>query len=336
MADRRVIVTTHISDPTTPAQRLAVDSSGRITVLLGPGTQNIGDVDVLTLPADPLGANADAIVAAGAAGSLSAKLRRTTQGIEDLKSLIVLAAGNNNIGDVDVASVPADPFGANADAIVAAGAAGSYAGKFRRMTQGLEDLKTTIVLAAGNNNIGDVDIASGPTGASSLQHQGAGAAGAAVVGNPVLVGGTDGTNARSILVSAAGRLSVDINSGGGSDTPTSPTLDNATSSGTAAGSSANLDSADLGGSTRKLAQVILGASVPWKAVVHAMENAASVKQYPVIFGQAGQSFPWTLPHRDYASRAFAANAGFDGFRVVMTNMDANEAADLYATFLYQA
>jgi hypothetical protein len=47
---------------------------------------DIGDVDVTSLPADPLGANADAIVAAGATGSISAKMRRLTQGVEDLKT----------------------------------------------------------------------------------------------------------------------------------------------------------------------------------------------------------------------------------------------------------
>lgn len=74
------------------------------------------------------GATADAIVAAGAVGTISAKLRRTTQGLEDLKSLIVLAAGNNNIGDVDIVTVPADPFGVNADA---ASATGSISAKLR-------------------------------------------------------------------------------------------------------------------------------------------------------------------------------------------------------------
>lgn len=48
------------------------------------------------------GAVADAIVAAGAVGSLSAKLRRTTQGLEDLKSLIVLAAGSAIIGKIGI------------------------------------------------------------------------------------------------------------------------------------------------------------------------------------------------------------------------------------------
>lgn len=88
------------------------------------GTNNIGDVDVLTVPADPFGANADAAVAAGATGSIQAKLRRLTQGVEDLKTLIVLGAGTNaigklaansgvDIGDVDVTSLPALAAGTN-------------------------------------------------------------------------------------------------------------------------------------------------------------------------------------------------------------------------------
>jgi hypothetical protein len=43
-----------------------------ITSALPAGTNNIGDVDVLTVPTDPFGANADA---ASATGSISAKLR---------------------------------------------------------------------------------------------------------------------------------------------------------------------------------------------------------------------------------------------------------------------
>jgi hypothetical protein len=50
-----------------------------------------------------LGATTDAVVAAGAAGTVSAKLRRATQALEDLKSLIVLAAGSNHIGEVAAA-----------------------------------------------------------------------------------------------------------------------------------------------------------------------------------------------------------------------------------------
>jgi hypothetical protein len=61
--------------------------------------------DILTLPALPAGNN--------------------NIGDVDIASI---AAGNNNIGDVDVASVPTDPFGANADA---ASATGSISAKLR-------------------------------------------------------------------------------------------------------------------------------------------------------------------------------------------------------------
>lgn len=67
-----------------------------------------------------------------------------TWNIGSITTLPALAAGTNNIGDVDVLTVPADPFGANADAIVAAGATGSISAKLRRISQGLEDLKTGI------------------------------------------------------------------------------------------------------------------------------------------------------------------------------------------------
>lgn len=49
-----------------------------------------------------LGAVADALVAAGAAGTISAKLRRVTQGLEDLKTNVALATGTNTIGNVNV------------------------------------------------------------------------------------------------------------------------------------------------------------------------------------------------------------------------------------------
>jgi len=81
------------------------------------GTNNIGDVDVLTVPADPFGANADA---ASSTGSISAKLRQIAATGIPVTALPALVAGTANIGDVDVLTLPA--------------------------------------LAAGTNNIGDVDV----------------------------------------------------------------------------------------------------------------------------------------------------------------------------------
>lgn len=56
--------------PATAANGLLVDISRNAALVAG--TANIGDVDVLTVPTDPFGANADA---ASATGSISAKLR---------------------------------------------------------------------------------------------------------------------------------------------------------------------------------------------------------------------------------------------------------------------
>lgn len=63
----------NVSNTLTVASH-AVTNAGTFAVQasLNAGTNNIGDVDVLTVPADPFGANADA---ASATGSISAKLR---------------------------------------------------------------------------------------------------------------------------------------------------------------------------------------------------------------------------------------------------------------------
>ena len=72
---------------------------------LAAGSNNIGDVDILSI----------------AAGD-------NNIGNVDVVTLPALAAGTNNIGDVDVLTVPADPFGANADA---ASETGSISAKLR-------------------------------------------------------------------------------------------------------------------------------------------------------------------------------------------------------------
>jgi len=66
-----------------------------VTVIgsLPAGTNNIGDVDVLSLPALPAGTN--------------------NIGDVDVLSLPALPAGTNNIGDVDVLTLPAIPTGTN-------------------------------------------------------------------------------------------------------------------------------------------------------------------------------------------------------------------------------
>lgn len=108
-----------------------VTVTGTVTANLAAGTNNIGDVDVLSLPA--------------------------------------LAAGTNNIGDVDVLTLPALVAG----------------------TANIGDVDV-LTIAAGDNNIGNVDIVTMPNvtlaaGTNTNEVVGDVAHDAAVAGNPVLV-----------------------------------------------------------------------------------------------------------------------------------------------------
>lgn len=122
---------------------LTVDGSVSITGALPAGANNIGDVDVLTLPALP--------------------------------------AGTNNIGDVDVLSLPAATVagataktadldsGAGTDTVTLFGVAVAASGGAVAVTgdtgNGLDvDVTRLPALAAGTNNIGDVDVLTLPAG----------------------------------------------------------------------------------------------------------------------------------------------------------------------------
>jgi hypothetical protein len=82
-------------DASTTVPADITDDAARELGLVGlkAGTNNIGDVDVLTLPALPAGTN--------------------NIGDVDVLTLPPLPAGTNNIGDVDVLTLPALPSGTN-------------------------------------------------------------------------------------------------------------------------------------------------------------------------------------------------------------------------------
>ena len=171
---------------------LTVDGSVSLAAAIPAGTNNIGDMDVLSLVpgtgATNLGKAEDDPAASGDVGVAVLTTRQdtiagTTSLDGDYQALktnsvgrlyttatvdAALPAGTNNIGDVDVLSLPALAAGTN--------------------NIGDVDVLTLPALPAGTNNIGDVDVLSGPTGASALQQQGAAAHDAATAGNPVLVG----------------------------------------------------------------------------------------------------------------------------------------------------
>jgi hypothetical protein len=136
-----------------------------------------------------------------------------------------------------------------------------------------------------------------------------------------LMDGTlDGTSKG--VISSGGALKVD-------SPPTSPTNTYVTSATLTSGSSANLDTGDLGACS--LAGVEVWASVNYKALVYTISNgSASVNPVAIGGGQAYQAFVYRAPHPTYHS--VTSSAGVDGFRVAVKNLDDTNSSDVYATF----
>lgn len=111
-----------------------------------------GDYEFLQMSAGRLWASAtiDAALPAG----------NNNIGDVDIASLPALAAGTNNIGDVDVLTVPADPFGVNADA---ASATGSISAKLRFIAATGIPI-TSVVPGTGATNLGKAEDAAHTTG----------------------------------------------------------------------------------------------------------------------------------------------------------------------------
>ncbi len=111
----------------------------------------------------------------------------------------------------------------------------------------------------------------------------------------------------------------------------------ASSTATAAGASDDLDGAQINsGKTGKLMQVVVSASVPWKAELKIVTNAAESAALHTWFGGPGHGgngefVPIT---KEAFTVAEDVTVGLDAFRVTVTNLEISEAADLYATFIY--
>src|SRR6185503_2877912 len=141
--------------------------------------------------------------------------------------------------------------------------------------------------------------------------------------------GYNGTTWDRVRTANTGRLQVDVITGGGSDTPTTPVSDYVVSSALAAGAEANLDTADLG--TQKLWQVTVWCSTTYRARVFLIANGVeSSEAIGVGGGQAAQPWLFKPPHRDFA--AVTSSGGVDGFRVEIVNLDQENAADAHAVF----
>ena len=95
----------------------------------------------------------------------AANLNATVVGTGTFAVQAALAAGTNNIGDVDVLTVPADPFGANADA---ASATGSISAKLRFIAAtGIPITGTVTVGSHAVTNAGTFAVQNTPVAAST-------------------------------------------------------------------------------------------------------------------------------------------------------------------------
>ncbi len=143
--------------------------------------------------------------------------------------------------------------------------------------------------------------------------------------------GFNGTTWDRVRTANTGRLQVDVITGGGADTPTNPVISYQTSAALAAGGTVALTTAEA--ASKKLSKVDVWSSVPFKATLHTVDNAIESGVKGIGGGQAAT--PWQLktPHRNYIT--LGATAGLDAFRVNVTNLDNNSAADVYAVFHYE-
>lgn len=141
-----------------------------------------------------------------------------------------------------------------------------------------------------------------------------------------------------LTTDALGRLHVtDPNAGAGS--PTNATIDTPALAAIAAGASSlgtELRTVDLGDTTQsQLSGVDITASAPFKATLISEINDIETIRVRALFGRAGETIQWRPPHKAYFAQTFAVQAGFDGWRVEVTNLDTSQTTDFYVNFYYE-
>jgi len=180
--------------------------------------------------------------------------------------------------------------------------------------------------ASGNASIAinQVDTAV-VIGTNSVPVQGAGADGAAVVGNPNLVAGIDGGGlAQTLSVDATGALNV--NTGGVSGTAN---VEFGATASLAAGASADVDTADIAATTSTLRQVSVASEQPFFFTVSRVENAVVTQVSGEMHGQGGETVFWRTA---VDAQLTGGAAGLDAWRVSVTNNDNNKVSVSNVTF----
>ena len=114
---------------------------------------------------------------------------------------------------------------------------------------------------------------------------------------------------------------------------TTPTTAFATSAALVPDTPSDLDSAQISsGLTGKLVAILMNASVPVKGELKTVLNGVESSIILTMFARAGENAMLLMPNKDFVTQVEDATAGFDGFRLTVTNLDNENAADVYTTF----
>lgn len=108
-----------------------------------------------------------------------------------------------------------------------------------------------------------------------------------------------------------------------------------TAVGLAAGGSIDLDSDQISsGKTGLLLSVAASSSVHIKCELKLVTNGLVTGTVTTWFCTSVGPCQFHAPAKHFFQVAHSATAGFDGYRLTVTNLDISQAADVYATFMY--
>ena len=365
MADIRPQIAIKIVDPTNNARAAVVDANNNLTVILAANTGvDIGDVDITSILSGSgalnLGKLEDGGHTTGDLGVMALAVRQdaTLASLSDT-TLDYEPLHINEVGALYVGGYAPTALGKREDdahvsldvGIMALAVRDDSLSILSGTTGDYEPLHVNangalyaILEANSGTDIGDVDILSviPGVGATNLgKAEDAGHTDADVgVGMLAVRRDTASTMVGAdndytfLTVDSSGRLHVaDPNAGAG--TPSTPTRDEAGDISLAAGveSTTEFRTADFGADTRQLAGVDVSGAAAFKAEISSVDNDV-VTIITTLFSFDG-SLLWRPPSKAYGSVTWAGTAGFDGFQVLVTNMDVAETTDFYVTMYYE-
>ncbi len=324
MADLRPQIPVKIVDPTTNSQEAGVDSGGNLQVILASNTGvDIGDVDVTS-------------VIPGTGATNLGKAIDTATGATDT-GVLILATRDDALGALTPAAGDAVDLRVDAN-----GALWTHDDVLDIAISGSElQVDVVAALPVGANTIGDVTISAPATGALDGWKLEDAPFASGDAGMMMLAIRQDTASAVAadldyipLQVDASGKLYVtDANAGAGS--PSTPVIDEAGDISLTAGTESTTEfrTVDVGADTFRLAGVDISGAAAFRAEISSVDNDV-VTIFVTLFSFNG-SIQWRPPNKDYTVTTWAGTAGFDGFQVLVTNLDTSETTDFYVSMYYE-